>query len=99
MDRNGRTGELLDESRYSADTPEAQLSCRVRRSILQGALLKEVDASKIRLSQRLVDLEKLPSGRVRIRFADGLTDEVDLLVAADGIRSVSCLPAFINPFV
>ncbi|KAH7376655.1 hypothetical protein B0T11DRAFT_314923 [Plectosphaerella cucumerina] len=85
--RNGRTGDLLDESHYSADTPTSQLSCRVRRSILQAALLKEVDKSKVKLSARLVGLEKLSNGQVKISFDDGSTDQVDLLVAADGIRS------------
>jgi 2-polyprenyl-6-methoxyphenol hydroxylase-like FAD-dependent oxidoreductase len=87
--RNGRTGDLLDESHYSADTPTSQLSCRVRRSILQAALLKEVDKSKVKLSTRLVGLEKLSNGQVKINFDDSSTDQVDLLVAADGIRSVS----------
>ena len=87
--RNGRTGELLDQSLHPADTPKSQLSCRQRRAKLQAALLKEVDQSRIQLSKKLVDIEKLPSGRVVIRFEDGHTDEVDLLVAADGIRSVS----------
>ncbi|KAJ3525656.1 hypothetical protein NM208_g11544 [Fusarium decemcellulare] len=86
--RNGRTGELLDQSHHPADTPPNQLSCRQRRAKLQGALLKEVDQSRIQLSKKLVDVEKLPSGRVIIRFEDGHTDEIDLLVAADGIRSV-----------
>ncbi|KAJ4194396.1 hypothetical protein NW755_003152 [Fusarium falciforme] len=86
--RNGRTGELLDQSLHPADTPKSQLSCRQRRAKLQAALLKEVDQSRIQLSKKLVDIEKLPSGRVVIRFEDGHTDEVDLLVAADGIRSV-----------
>ncbi|KAM3075761.1 hypothetical protein ACMFMG_007887 [Clarireedia jacksonii] len=31
--------------------------------------------------------EKLPSGEVRVHFADGSTDECDLLVGADGINS------------
>ncbi|KAJ4310271.1 hypothetical protein N0V84_011053 [Fusarium piperis] len=65
-----------------------QYRCRQRRAKLQAALLKEVDQSRIQLSKKLVDIEKLPSGRVLIRFEDGHTDEVDLLVAADGIRSV-----------
>ncbi|KAM5346951.1 hypothetical protein ACJ41O_009956 [Fusarium nematophilum] len=86
--RNGRTGELLDESHHPSDTPPSQLSCRLKRAKLQAALLKEVDQSRIRLSKKLVNIQKLPSGRVLVQFDDGHTDEVDLLIAADGIRSV-----------
>lgn len=58
------------------------------RAKLQAALLKEVDQSRIKTSKRLVDITTLPQGKVRLSFEDGFTDEVDLLIGADGIRSV-----------
>ncbi|KAK2017519.1 FAD/NAD(P)-binding domain-containing protein [Colletotrichum eremochloae] len=85
--RNGRTGKLLERSSHPKDTPPQQLSCRMVRAKLQAALLKDVDQSRVKTSKKLVDISVLPSGRVRITFQDGLTDEVDLLVGADGIRS------------
>lgn len=62
------------------------------RAKLQAALLKEVDQSRIKTSKKLVDITKLSTGRIAIRFEDGFSDEVDLLVGADGIRSVRLNP-------
>lgn len=87
--RNGRTGQLLEQSHHPADTPPQQHSCRMVRAKLQAALLKEVDQSRIRVAMKLVEIEKVPNGRLRIGFEDGFSDQVDLLVGADGIRSVS----------
>lgn len=60
--------------------------------MLQKALLKGVDQSRLRLSSRLVEVTQLPSAAYYLRFEDGHTDEVDLLVGADGVRSVSNIP-------
>ncbi|KAL0932244.1 salicylate hydroxylase [Colletotrichum truncatum] len=85
--RNGRTGRLLEQSSHSSDVPLQQRSCRMVRAKLQSALLQDVDQSRIHVSKKLTDIVKLPSGKIQISFADGFTDEVDLLVGADGIRS------------
>jgi salicylate hydroxylase len=47
-----------------------------------------VDQTHVHVGKRLVDIEQLENKRVRIVFDDGFADEVDVLVAADGIRSV-----------
>ncbi|EHY59865.1 hypothetical protein HRR90_008747 [Exophiala dermatitidis] len=85
--RNGRTGELL-VSHNQLDTPPQHLHARTRRSVLQNALLKEVDLSHVRLKSRLVKIERQANGRLRLMFEDGFEDEVDLVVGADGVRSV-----------
>ncbi|KAK3186300.1 hypothetical protein K4F52_004838 [Lecanicillium sp. MT-2017a] len=85
--RNGRTGELLIEKWCPKDVPLGRQSCRISRSKLQSALLKNVNQSRVHLSKKLVGVEQLSNNRVRISFGDGAVDDVDLLVAADGIRS------------
>ncbi|KAN0102110.1 FAD/NAD(P)-binding domain containing protein [Hyaloscypha variabilis] len=37
---------------------------------------------------RLITIEEQPSGKLLLKFEDGFTDLVDLLVGADGVRSV-----------
>ncbi|KAH8699121.1 salicylate hydroxylase [Talaromyces proteolyticus] len=85
--RNGRTGELLS-SHGQVDTPLNQLHARTLRSTLQQALLKEVNPSKISVAHRLLKVIRSPSGRLSLRFENGHTDDVDLIVGADGVRSV-----------
>ncbi|KAJ9150926.1 Salicylate hydroxylase [Pleurostoma richardsiae] len=88
--RNGLTGELINTSFPPKEKNKLphQAACRAHRARLQQALLKEVDQSRVRVGRRLVSVERLQSGRLRLTFGEGITDEVDLLVGADGIRSV-----------
>ncbi|PMD42169.1 FAD/NAD(P)-binding domain-containing protein [Hyaloscypha variabilis F] len=39
-------------------------------------------------TSRLITIEEQPSGKLLLKFEDGFTDLVDLLVGADGVRSV-----------
>lgn len=85
---NGRTGELLQSSGQH-DTPPRHKHARALRTVLQQALLKAVDKTNLRLSSRLVEIRELPNKTLSLRFEDEHTDEVDLLIGADGVRSVS----------
>ncbi|KAI0827792.1 hypothetical protein F5Y06DRAFT_283550 [Hypoxylon sp. FL0890] len=87
--RNGRTGQLVDNQRPRADTPPHQHPCRAHRAKLQQALLRAVDQSRIHVGKKLVRISRLDGGKkLRLVFEDGFVDDVDVLVGADGIRSV-----------
>jgi salicylate hydroxylase len=51
-------------------------------------LLKNVDKTHVHVGKRLMAVEQLHNKRVRLVFEGNAIDEVDVLVAADGIRSV-----------
>lgn len=74
---------------YNRDiVPQDQRTCRLLRAKLQAGLLRKVDPDRVHVKKRLSKVEHLPNNRIRISFEDGHTDTVDLLIAADGIRSV-----------
>ncbi|KAI5477247.1 hypothetical protein MNV49_006543 [Pseudohyphozyma bogoriensis] len=73
---NGRTMEVLKEADY-ADADRN----------VKPALLEQVPTESIHLKKKLVDF-KIEGGVTTVFFSDGTTDEVDLLVGADGLRSV-----------
>jgi 6-hydroxynicotinate 3-monooxygenase len=58
----------------------------VHRGDLQEALTGAVAPGALELGKRLVDLKETTSGAV-LTFADGSTDEADIVVGADGINS------------
>ncbi|EEU35745.1 uncharacterized protein NECHADRAFT_44307 [Fusarium vanettenii 77-13-4] len=85
--RDGRSGVVVKQTHPPAHVAPHQAPCRVHRGKLQKALLKEVDQDRIRTGAKLVNVERLPSKKLRLIFSDGSTSEVDLLIGADGIRS------------
>lgn len=81
------TGQLLAST--SPTGPLRYQPRRVRRTRLQSALVAKVPAGIIQLNKRLISLEKLENGKVQLVFQDGTDAIADLVVGADGIRSVS----------
>ncbi|KAF4987609.1 hypothetical protein FDECE_15363 [Fusarium decemcellulare] len=86
--QDGRTGVVVKQTHPPAHVASHQAPCRVHRGKLQKALLREADESRIQTGMKLNDIERLPGGKLRLTFGNGFIDEVDLLVGADGIRSV-----------
>jgi salicylate hydroxylase len=82
------TGELQYRYPPHYGDPKYQ-EIRARRTVLQAALLSAVPKSIIQLRKRLIRLEPLIQGGSRLLFDDGSAVEADLVVGADGLRSVS----------
>jgi 6-hydroxynicotinate 3-monooxygenase len=88
ISREAESGEVLLEfafgdeaaSRYGAPY------LMVHRGDFHALLLEAVDASSLRFDKRLVEVETA-SGFVKLAFEDGSTDEADIVVGADGVRS------------
>ncbi|ANS67691.1 salicylate 1-monooxygenase [Streptomyces lincolnensis] len=59
----------------------------VHRADLHAALLEQLPMGTLRLGARCLALDEREDG-VRLEFADGLSYDADLVVGADGIRSV-----------
>ncbi|WWC57474.1 uncharacterized protein I303_100006 [Kwoniella dejecticola CBS 10117] len=85
--RNGTTGKLISRKYQSAD-PNLPAKSRIERYKLQNALLSGVPRDQIQLNKRLINLEETDGG-VILYFKDGTSGgPFDLVIGADGIRSV-----------
>uniref|UniRef100_A0A8H7TQM5 FAD-binding domain-containing protein n=1 Tax=Bionectria ochroleuca TaxID=29856 RepID=A0A8H7TQM5_BIOOC len=88
--RNAFTGKILHVTRFPENSDaDNRGSVRARRVRLQSALLSQVPKGIIQFSKKLISLENLDNGKVRLQFKDGTETVVDLLVGADGIRSIT----------
>lgn len=93
-DRNGRTGEELHRTTRPGDPewPHGQWkvrpTIRTQRTKLQSALLAHVPDGVIKLSKKLEKIVDLGDAGVELTFTDGTSETADLVVGADGIRSV-----------
>lgn len=85
---NGRSGKEL----YRQEKPKAtarRAPIRTQRTKLQSALLSRVQPEAIQLSKKVVRIVDLGAAGVELQFKDGTSATADLVVGADGIRSVS----------
>ncbi|WVQ72196.1 hypothetical protein IAR50_001742 [Cryptococcus sp. DSM 104548] len=91
--RNGRTGELLKRT-YQSVNPDKPARSRIERYKLQQALLLQIPQGTIQLNKKLATIAESDKGVV-LTFKDGRVEgPFDLLIGADGIRSVVRQHAF-----
>jgi FAD-dependent urate hydroxylase len=86
---DGHTGEQL--CRFSLTPVTEQTGQRpypVARADLQALLMREFGLSRIRLGMQMVRIDDDGAG-VTATFADGSTDTADMLIGADGARSIT----------
>lgn len=79
-------GNMVTDAAWE-DSGQQYQNVGMYRPDLINALAEEVDPETIRLSHRLKSVEALESG-VRVEFENGVQEEFDAVVGADGIHSV-----------
>jgi FAD-dependent urate hydroxylase len=85
---DGFTGDTM--CRFSLDPVTAQTGQRsfpVARTDLQALLMERFGMADIRLGMRMVGVDQTP-GAVTVTFENGETDTADVLIGADGARSL-----------
>lgn len=70
---------------------ELHRTARFHRAHLHGALLSHVPKENVKLGKKISSINTEGKG-VDLGFEDGSTATADLVIGADGIRSVSHLP-------
>ncbi|TAE46989.1 MAG: monooxygenase [Bacteroidetes bacterium] len=84
-DHLGKALQVTDIARIAAQYGAPSVA--IHRGALQQVLLRQLLPDTLVLNRRFEAIEKQDAGGVRVRFADGSTEESDLLIGADGIRS------------
>jgi 2-polyprenyl-6-methoxyphenol hydroxylase-like FAD-dependent oxidoreductase len=86
--RHWKTDEVLGLDYHENVTEYLHRTARYLRTHLQEALLERVPKEIIHLGKRFAGAE-VDSDGVSVSFEDGTTARADILVGADGLRSVS----------
>ncbi|KAJ6024009.1 hypothetical protein N7540_004806 [Penicillium herquei] len=87
--RNAYTGNIISITKHPENSDaDTRGAIRARRTRLQSALLAKVPDNLIKFNKKLVSLENVPDGGVRLVFDDATEVNADLVIGADGIHSV-----------
>ncbi len=92
--RHWQTNEIIGEDFYEDVSEPLHYTARFHRGHLQQALLEHIPRDIIRLKKKLVSATVDPRNGVNMHFQDGSTATADILIGADGIRSVSAPSGF-----
>ncbi|KAI1084305.1 FAD/NAD(P)-binding domain-containing protein [Whalleya microplaca] len=87
LNMNGRSGEQLHRRETPRDSAKRP-TIRTQRTKLQSALLAHVKPGTIQLSKQLTRMIDQGVDGVELHFKDGTIVTADLVIGADGIRSV-----------
>lgn len=87
--RNGYNGKIVLLQPYpESSEADKRGAIRARRTRLQSGLLAKVPQGMIKFNKKLLSLEDLGTRGVRLFFEDRTEAIADLVVGAEGIRSV-----------
>ena len=81
-------GKTLGTLRFGSQERYDYEMCTLPRAVLHEALLAEMEDANIKWGMRLVGIKELEQGGIVLEYADGTMETADLVIGADGVRSV-----------
>lgn len=88
--KHWKTNEVLGQDYHGDVTEPSHHTARYLRAHLQEALLENVPRDIIHLGKTFENV-KIHDNGVEVGFKDGTAIKADILIGADGLRSVSCV--------
>lgn len=86
--RHWKTEEVIDRDVHKTVTNKKHFTARFHRAHLHQALLDNLPQEIIHLNKTTVDVKADPDTGATLYFEDGSTAKADIVIGADGIRSV-----------
>ena len=86
--RHWKTGEVIDHDVHNTVQSKKHATARFHRAHLHHALLENLPEGIVHLGKTTVDVKADPDEGATLYFEDGTTATADIVVGADGLRSV-----------